>query len=612
MSIVFSLLSLVILFTLILIAPWIFISIGVKGNYHINDISGIYTNAHGAWCIGWYGSDYNLVVICQQNPVSQAKGSPPNSSSGRSVALPAAASWGMRASNCRPLASNSVSSNGPAKQKSDSFNGSVLPSLVASTSHTSVLPSDVGKISTVNGENHVMQSSKRSESWDMSKQHGVRDWQKRVADTTVPSTVVQDVEPTLVTLSDHLSRVSLSKDKDGGVMIQPNVVNSEDLCRQSCSSVPDKDDINTSGNVQDLCSGLSATVVDSCPGFDHFESVRATSHPAVRSPGSLGLQQNHSEKPREPLTLLPSRKTSTLSDGLCAFKEPTDWRSESQIHVLQNSCHEAEEDLLALEGRTVKASEVVISQVSNLPHLPNHSSGHYLWQNGDPCSASNLGNIGPRAVHRRVDEAYVPFNSGDLSSNGHCENKISSSTELDGFSESSNLFSSIEKGKCLARFSDDVGNAEKNAASEMGESSIISNILSMDFDVWGDSLTSPQNFAKLLNEANRQHGSQKIESSWKVQNNNQSRFSFARQDEFRNEGSDFESPFSSIPKKYSMFQGALENRDHFMEKLRNGFSSSSIEETDPYSSSHLVTSSNKLSGECQLCLVLFLCIQLLL
>lgn len=47
------------------------------------------------------------------------KVSPPNSSSGRSVALPAAASWGTHASNSQPLAANAVSSNGTLKQKVD-------------------------------------------------------------------------------------------------------------------------------------------------------------------------------------------------------------------------------------------------------------------------------------------------------------------------------------------------------------------------------------------------------------------------------------------------------------------------------------------------------------
>ncbi|WOH15157.1 hypothetical protein DCAR_0934694 [Daucus carota subsp. sativus] len=43
-------------------------------------------------------------------------------------------------------------------------------------------------------------------------------------------------------------------------------------------------------------------------------------------------------------------------------------------------------------------------------------------------------------------------------------------------------------------------------ADEMGESSIISNILSMDFDLWDEALPSPQNLVKLPGETDKQFG----------------------------------------------------------------------------------------------------------
>ncbi|KAI7725016.1 hypothetical protein M8C21_033597 [Ambrosia artemisiifolia] len=65
------------------------------------------------------------------------KVSPPNSSSGRSVALPAAASWGTRASNSQPIAANITVPNGPSKQKVDT-------STTQSSSTAAVSPSSHG------------------------------------------------------------------------------------------------------------------------------------------------------------------------------------------------------------------------------------------------------------------------------------------------------------------------------------------------------------------------------------------------------------------------------------------------------------------------------------
>ncbi|XP_010253492.1 PREDICTED: uncharacterized protein LOC104594737 isoform X2 [Nelumbo nucifera] len=545
-----------------------------------------------------------IVKSASNNPVSQVKGSPPNSSSGRSVALPAAASWGMRASNCRPIASNLVSSNGPTKQKTDTCNDSVvLPSSVTSTSLTSTLPTDVGKVSTVTED--FTHHSGRSGSLDLSKPYIVRECHKTAVDAPAHPELVQGAALTLVTYN-HLSSLPESKAKDGNIMTLPNSVYS-DLHRQSCGSVPNKEETDTAnGSIQDLCSELSAVSVDRHSRVDHSEPIRSSglddNHLVVISPRSQRLHSQNSDKLGEQLTSLPSMKVATPSDRICDSGESCDWRSDSQAQTLQNSCFEAEEeDFLPFDDQRVKASEEVshpsyLPRGRNSPSILNDSSSQYSWQHGDSGSASNLNNIDSREHITTNEEAYVPFKSDEsVLSNGHSENDMRSSTEMDGFFDHSNLFSSMEKGKSMARFNDDIAKAEENATLDMGESSIISNILSMEFDVWDDSLTSPHNLAKLLNESDKQQGSLKISGSWKVQNSNQSRFSFARQDEFANEGAGIEPSFSSVPNKYSLSQDSLESRDNFLEKLRNGFSSSTLEEPDPYSSIHSIFSSNKLS-----------------
>lgn len=66
-------------------------------------------------------------------------------------------------------------------------------------------------------------------------------------------------------------------------------------------------------------------------------------------------------------------------------------------------------------------------------------------------------------------------------------------------------------------------------ASDVGESSIISNILSSELDAWEDSLV------KFLAESEELCRPIKTQTLFKVQEKDHSRFSFARQDDFMKE-----------------------------------------------------------------------------
>ncbi|CAL0316978.1 unnamed protein product [Lupinus luteus] len=87
--------------------------------------------------------------------------------------------------------------------------------------------------------------------------------------------------------------------------------------------------------------------------------------------------------------------------------------------------------------------------------------------------------------------------------------------------------------------------------SDMGESSIISNILSLELDAWEDSLV------KLLDESGKP-------TLRKVQDKSQSRFSFARQDNLTNDASDLEQSFGiagNAPKGNFASAGLKGNKD---------------------------------------------------
>ncbi|KAJ0765335.1 putative transcription factor C2H2 family [Helianthus annuus] len=133
----------------------------------------------------------------------------------------------------------------------------------------------------------------------------------------------------------------------------------------------------------------------------------------------------------------------------------------------------------------------------------------------------------------------------------------------------------------------DVSNGDHRTALDLGENSIISNILSMDFDPWDESLTSPQNLAKLLGNSDKQQqaSSQRVSSSRKMQNVNQSRFSFAREDD---ESIDQRSNFN-----FQNFSTDAYPRQH---TDSNGFSSFNFEESDRTAGGYPSLSPNKFSA----------------
>lgn len=124
----------------------------------------------------------------------------------------------------------------------------------------------------------------------------------------------------------------------------------------------------------------------------------------------------------------------------------------------------------------------------------------------------------------------------------------------------------IEKSKCLENLQKDQSSSRNNIDTDAGESSIISNILSMNFDIWEDnSIASPHNLAKvLLGEKDMKPGFPKdTSSSWKFQNSGQSRFSFAREDESKNDSSNLSSSLTSneqLQNTWSKGREALDGR----------------------------------------------------
>ncbi|KAJ7972454.1 RNA binding (RRM/RBD/RNP motifs) family protein [Quillaja saponaria] len=160
--------------------------------------------------------------------------------------------------------------------------------------------------------------------------------------------------------------------------------------------------------------------------------------------------------------------------------------------------------------------------------------------------------------------------------------------DLEKTSEHLDISMEEEFGKNVERKAN-VTSIDDKVASNMGESSIISNILSMELDAWEDPSTLTDSLFKLLNESDEHHVSLKVPTLRKVQDKNQSRFSFARQDEFLNESSLEHSSGNTrhASSKYFVSGGFVGNNDTNIDKHQCLFPPSSSLESELFLGSQL-------------------------
>ncbi|XP_050212942.1 uncharacterized protein LOC126664549 isoform X2 [Mercurialis annua] len=515
-----------------------------------------------------------IVKNTSNNPVTTSKSSPPNGSSGRSIALPAAASWGARATS-QPQAANSTSLNGTTKPISDILNGSLaFSSVVTNATQASILHSDVGKRTTWHDDGQSINGKLKLDPSKPEKPNAGIDIQANVLEKPVANLDTADL-----TLSNQSSSLPTFKHDDSGSGFVSNgsgcsVHNSSSTANGGVAS-PDNASIKIDYNVRSETSGLCRT------------SSSLTDNIAVKLPESRGLQQSCADQYSEPSLSPATEKHSAPSDL-------SDWNTDSQIQTASNTVSEVEEDIISFDNQRLKDPEVV-SRTAYMPYSANsfrvsNCSRPHTLQHNEPFGAVNLNADRPYVDNRVSDQALRASNSAVIA-NGYHDKLISISAGLDRNTEQYRLPNEVEN-KHMGMLQGDA------TALDAGEDSIISNILSLDLDSWDDPLTSPQHLAKLLGETDKQPSSHKMSSSWKVQNNHQSRFSFARQEESRNHGVDADTSFSvfgQMQKNLSFGQDIAENRLSYMDKFDtgNGFSSSNFGESELFGNAPSVFSSNK-------------------
>ncbi|KAD2804996.1 hypothetical protein E3N88_38373, partial [Mikania micrantha] len=171
------------------------------------------------------------------------------------------------------------------------------------------------------------------------------------------------------------------------------------------------------------------------------------------------------------------------------------------------------------------------SKDSFIPSYPANITKKYIDHSW--CDTENHNQIG---TDRLVPKSYAdeednissdPFMDSTLN-DGYNENKFQSLAKSDRIYRCSNSFSNEEIVEHLRRLDHDTPLVDDDAESAALESSIISNILSMDLD--GDSSRYPQTVAGLLQP--------KDARSWNFQNNDLSIFSFANERGFSGQQND--------------------------------------------------------------------------
>lgn len=207
------------------------------------------------------------------------------------------------------------------------------------------------------------------------------------------------------------------------------------------------------------------------------------------------------------------------------------------------------------EQSTIPAfwEDIVVDDVLNIDQEPQNFSKSI---NNSPCLSQNVN----KSTHQAEPQDQICHQS-------HLRRPSESFTEP------------LETGFVKHVESEDITGVDDKAASDMGENSIISDILSLELDAWEDSLV------KLLDESDEPYTLFKAPTLRKVQNKNQSRFSFARQDHFTNDASDLQQSFGIIghePNGNYASGGLMGNKDMLTEKHPHVFPSGNSVQPDKF------------------------------
>ncbi|CAA7406280.1 unnamed protein product [Spirodela intermedia] len=446
-----------------------------------------------------------VIKVSSNTSVSQAKGSLDIGGSGKAAGLPAAASCSSRTSDSSRIFVGKYSQtiSGP------SADGSL-------TNENSAWDDDIGATLLASVENHAGSF----ESCPVQAPETSFDTKPYVPDSDL-SAEFASIRPYdfVTSKAQSSSLIAQEGDREGFLSSDLNMVNSSEFDRLPQAVPGDKaagsrTDVN-GFNIQNLSSHLSILNLDNqsfigLPSMDARDSVSDAFGEFITSPPCF--QQRCTENGTGNLYLRHSGGSTSMSE---------------ETHELSDRALEPPRE--ASDAELQHCASHVITQSSHLPYssgpffLSDAPSNHTLRR--EVC---DLANEDFRTSDVELNGTPHQSRGDNTLSNGQAERKFGCSEEVGKFVEYPDPVSIGENQKYFGRLHNlPVG---KNVSVDTGESNIISNILSMDFDPWNDTSVSTDSFAKFLCETDEQNSGLKMTNLWKGQSNNQSRFSFARQE----------------------------------------------------------------------------------
>uniref|UniRef100_A0A0D9XN31 RNA binding (RRM/RBD/RNP motifs) family protein n=1 Tax=Leersia perrieri TaxID=77586 RepID=A0A0D9XN31_9ORYZ len=508
------------------------------------------------------------------NTANQSRLSPPNSSSGRST-LPPAASWGHRDMNTRTALTGVASSQSLTKSKVDPQSNSISSSsIVSNTKLPSSWNDDTSTVpKTMEGRDSLSKTLKPYKPGIAKETQALTSLESSldIDFSTIPSAwndddvvsddmskgseekhVVNDNEKLICSVSSmpiesgHLaSKPSTSPKKDVAVKSNrqspPNCISSQVVAK---SEVKDGDGDHQVTNMASKTPTLVAlkdqsnqvaidTAIENIRSEDtdiDRLSLGVSSVTLSRKDGAQSMEEKQQlDAILNASVVVPLSHNLMLADNKDSTCQPSpdkhhDWCSDlpSSVTPLLNGI---ENSAVATDKSHVRVLDAT-AQASSSPyvHFPNTSSIS-LWNGKESSHASTSSTMIQPGLSSSFDSTSTMLN-------GHPEGL--ETIYAPGKVPEHLRVKNHQPGAVGAVRIDNIGSFDKAVSVNKDESSIISDILSLEFDPWDESYSTANNFAKMLS-ASEKNNVLFDAPSWNTKTSStESRFSFARQD---NQGS---------------------------------------------------------------------------
>ncbi|XP_028556774.1 uncharacterized protein LOC110105533 [Dendrobium catenatum] len=526
------------------------------------------------WCNLQTVSDKHSVNNASKTTEAQATVS--NVSAGWLAILPAASSWGSRASNGLTPSTSTVCSQSSEKQKvetkshssthssisigaedvSPSWHDNEVTVSIAEEGHSNPLPSEPSKFqpgkvspttasdltfvslhSDANGfgdsawdDDPVIASKLVEETPSSSSAIILEKWSTVDSECQISGVGLQTTSASGKT-SCSSSQVCLagptspvSQDKDGIFSASRkkidavNLMGEESLNKQSCSSSARPTDVNQHAHTS--CLGSSAPYMDkkSKPNPVHnHENNAFVGSTMLRS--QLSTKGKNGSEDLGNLISVPSFEVTVSSNAVSTSS------SNLELPMMGfESTGDGDKDISpAIIGIKQLGSADTI-QISRSPHF-THSLSNCKHQ---PCSSLNDLDAN---TNSSSGESIMPINAVFNQTSSNEGNKVDLSNMYKPEISLDSVVVSSNRGFRFLDSFNDSSRSEKDTTVNTKESNIITDILSLDFDQWNESMSPADDLSRMLSDNGGQNSSVALSRSWISQNINQSRFSFARQED---------------------------------------------------------------------------------